>query len=103
MDMIIRELIAIDQQARNEVHRAEEKQAREKIRISQEKADLREQYARRVREELDSFRQEAEKQFAEDINRAKADCQRDLAALEALFEKNESRLAEEIVNHCIHS
>ncbi|MDR1206249.1 MAG: hypothetical protein LBL26_12370 [Peptococcaceae bacterium] len=103
MDMIIRELMAIDQRARDEVHQAEEKQAQEKIRISQEKEELREQYARQVREELDAFRQEEEKWFAEKMIRVEAGYQKDLAALEALFKENEEQWAEEIVNQCIHS
>jgi vacuolar-type H+-ATPase subunit H len=103
MDMIIRELMAIDQQARSEVHQAEEKQAQEKLRISQEKQDLHAQYVRRVQEKLNGFRQEAEKQFAEEMKRVEAGHQKDLAALETLFKKNESRLVEEIVSKCVGS
>jgi hypothetical protein len=103
MDMIIRELMAIDQQARDEVHQAEEKQDQEKIRISREKEELREQYASRVREKLDAYRQEEEKQFAEKMTHIEAAHRKDLAALESLFKENERQWTEEIVNQCIHS
>jgi hypothetical protein len=101
MDAIIRELMAIDQQARNQVRQAREDQAQEQIRISQEKDDLREQYARRVRETLDAFRQETERQLAGALERLETGYRQDLAALDALFEKNQRQWTETIVHDCL--
>jgi hypothetical protein len=101
MDRIIRELVAIDQQARNQVCLAEEEQAQEKFRISQEKEELREQYARHIRESLENMRRETDKQFAEEFKRMEADYQNDLAVLETQFQDNGRQWAEDIVNRCL--
>jgi ribulose bisphosphate carboxylase small subunit len=101
MDAIIRELTAMDRQAKNQVRQALEDQAQEKIRISQEKEDLREQYAQRVRETLDDFRQKTEQEFTRALERLETDYQQDLAALDAWFEKHRRQWTETIVRDCL--
>jgi hypothetical protein len=101
MDRVIRELVQIDQRARNAVRKAEAQQADEKEKIAREKETLHEQYMARVRETLEAFRREAQGRAAREMAEIQAAREKALEELRALYERNERRWAEEIAAYCV--
>lgn len=62
MDNIIRELVAIDRQARQKVADARQRHTSEKELIAQEKAQLGERYLHRTQQKLEIIRRHAQEQ-----------------------------------------
>ena len=101
MDHIIRELVAIDRQARQRVQDAQSKRAQEKAAITQEKEQLRERYLHRTQQKLDILEKRADEEAQRELAELEAHYQQVGRELADAFARQRGQWQEEIVARCL--